>query len=160
MLIIFVILSCLSSLSTISLLALRKNKFNSLPVILSIIGLITGFIALALASPRDSSQLLSVDYLGIIVSILGIFATLLLGMQLYNVFKLKEDADQVNKAKRLIEEYAKKVEYLSEKIDNLSEQTMKVEGEITYLRDIASDLMEKSEHAIYNDPEDGPDDDK
>ena len=159
MVLLFVSVSCLASLANISLLALRKSKFNSLNVILGIVGIITSFIALAFAVPRDPAQL-SIDYLGVIVSILAIFATLLLGMQLYNVFKLKEDADQVNEAKKLIEEYSKNVEYLSEKIENLSKKTLKVEDEINYLSDIASDLMEKSEHALYFDPEDGPDDDK
>ena len=159
MVLLFVFFSCLTSLATISLLALRKSKFHSMTVMFSIVGIITGFIALTFAVPRDPTQL-AIDYLGVIVSILAIFATLLLGMQLYNVFKLKEDAEQVNEAKKLIEGYSKKVEYLSDKIENLSKQTIKVKEEISTLSDIASDLMEKSEHALYSDSEDGPDDDK
>ena len=52
------------------------------------------FIAVAFARPRSGSTL-SIDYLGIIVSILGIMTTILLGYQLYNAFKIKEEADKV-----------------------------------------------------------------
>ena len=62
-------------------------------------------------APRGPLKL-GVDYLGILVAILGTFATLLLAMQLYNVFSLKEDAKKVADAKNIIEKYAQ--EYVAE----------------------------------------------
>ena len=44
---------------------------------------------------------------------------MLLTMQLYQTFRLKEDAEYVKNAKEVIEGYAKKVEFLEEKIDGL-----------------------------------------
>ena len=156
---IVAIVSCVCSLFVLTVLAMRQNKRSTLPIILSVVGVLSGIVALAIANPRDPVHF-GIDYLGIIVAILALLATLLLGMQLYNVFRLKEDADEVEKAKKHIEEYSNKVTELSEKISLLSTQSTKIEGDINMLSDITSDLMEKSEHAVYIDPYDGPDDDK
>ena len=99
MLILIVTLSCLASLTAISIVVLKTSKSNAISLVLSTVGIITGFTALALAAPRDYSQI-GVDYLGIIVAVLAVFATLLLGMQLHHVFRMKEDADKVAKAKK------------------------------------------------------------
>lgn len=154
------------SVSALSIMSLRKKGVYALPVVLSVIGLITGFIALSLTSPRNTTQL-GIDYLGFIVAILAIFATLLLGMQLYNVFRLKEDADQVKEAKKQIDGYAAKVENLipqiktlEEMIQDLEKQTKSLKEDNDILTDVASDLLKKSAHAVYIDTNDGPDDDK
>lgn len=153
------IVSCVCSLSVLTILAVKQNKRSTLSIIFSVVGILSGIVALAIARPREPIQY-GIDYLGIIVAILALLATLLLGMQLYNVFRLKEDADEVEKAKKQIDDYCQKVVELSEKISHLSDQSSKLEEEIKMLSDIASDLMEKSEHAVYIDPYDGPDDDK
>lgn len=153
------IVSCVCSLFVLTVLAMRQNKRSTLPIILSVVGVLSGIVALAIANPRDPVQF-GIDYLGIIVAILALLAALLLGMQLYNVFRLKEDADEVEKAKKQIDEYYHKVVELSEKISHLNDQSSKLEEDIKLLSDITSDLMEKSEHAVYIDPYDGPDDDK
>lgn len=165
MLFILVFLACICSLIAISTLALRKSKGNAVTVVLSIIGIVAGYIALAINAPRNTGQL-GFDYLGIIVAILAIFATLLLGLQLYNAFKLKEDADDVHKAKQSIDDYATQMEALTRKsvalsqtLEQLSQNTSKIEEDINALNDIASDLVEKSERAVYF-AEDGPCDDK
>lgn len=156
---IVAIVSCVCSLFVLTVLAMRQNKRSTLPIILSVVGVLSGIVALAIANPRDPVQF-GIDYLGIIVAILALLAALLLGMQLYNVFRLKEDADEVEKAKKQIDEYYHKVVELSEKISHLNDQSSKLEEDIKLLSDITSDLMEKSEHAVYIDPYDGPDDDK
>lgn len=156
---IVAIVSCVCSLFVLTVLAMRHNKRSTLPIILSVVGVLSGIVALAIANPRDPVQF-GIDYLGIIVAILALLAALLLGMQLYNVFRLKEDADEVEKAKKQIDEYYHKVVELSEKISHLNDQSSKLEEDIKMLSDITSDLMEKSEHAVYIDPYDGPDDDK
>ncbi len=156
---IVAIVSCVCSLFVLTVLAMRQNKRSTLPIILSVVGVLSGIVALAIANPRDPVQF-GIDYLGIIVAILALLAALLLGMQLYNVFRLKEDADEVGKAKKQIDEYYHKVVELSEKISHLNDQSSKLEEDIKMLSDITSDLMEKSEHAVYIGPYDGPDDDK
>lgn len=151
MLIIIVAISCLASLTAMSIVVMKKSKSNAISLILSAVGIITGFIALALAAPRDDSQF-GVDYLGIIVAVLAVFATLLLGMQLYHVFRMKEDADDVAKAKKQIDEYAVKIEELTKKSEELEEY-------LNTLGSITNDLAERAEHAVYFST-DGPDDDK
>ena len=107
-------ISCGCSLIAISILALRKSNRDALVVVLSIIGIVAGFIALGVAQPRNT-KLLGIDYLGFIVAILAAFATLLLGMQLYNVFNVKEDAKKVEEAKEVIRKYGKQVSELEKK---------------------------------------------
>lgn len=118
MLFSLVTISCLVSLTALSVVVLKKSKSNAIALVLSAVGIITGFIALAVAAPRDCSQL-GVDYLGLIVAVLAVFATLLLGMQLYHVFRMKEDAEEVAKAKQQIDEYAAKMEELTKKSEEL-----------------------------------------
>ena len=98
-----------TSLAVLVSLAAKKNKHDALAIIFSAIAIVASFIALALSAPREiEPNKLGFDYLGIIVAILAVFATLLLGMQLYHVFRVKEDADEVQKAKLKIDDYEKK----------------------------------------------------
>lgn len=73
------------------MLALRNSKGSALVTILSAIGIVSGMIALALSSPRDMSTSLGLDYLGIIVAILGIITTLLLGLQFKDTYVYSKD---------------------------------------------------------------------
>lgn len=96
-----------------------KDKRDVFTIFLSSISLIASIVAIAVALPRTQ---LEIDYLGVIVAILAAFATLLLAMQLYNVFNLKEDAKKVAEAKEVIEKYSEQVIVLEEKINKLEEQ--------------------------------------
>lgn len=99
---------------------MAKSKRNAIPIILSSISIVVGFIALALSAPRpEIACLIEVDYIGIIVAILALITTLLIGMQLYHAFNLKEDAKKVEEALDVIENYSKKVSSLEEKIHEL-----------------------------------------
>lgn len=101
----------------------RNSKYNSIPVTFSTVAIVAAFGALAFAAPRKlHPSNLNVDYLGIVVAILAAFATLLLAMQLYNVFSVKEDAQKVAEAKDVIEKYANQVSNLEEKIKVLEEK--------------------------------------
>lgn len=156
------------SLAVLVLLAAKKNKHAALAILFSAIAIVASFIALALAAPRDiAPNKLGFDYLGIIVAILAVFATLLLGMQLYHVFRVKEDADEVQKAKFQIDNYAKRVEKLTEQaeeltttIEQLKEKTKGLEEEISPLYDSIGDLEGRLKFAVFTDPNDGPCDDK
>ena len=80
------------------------------------------------------------DYLGFIVAVLAVFATLLLGMQLYHVFRMKEDAEEVAKAKRQMDEYAAKMEILTKK-------SVELEEKIKYLDEHAIETVEDDDPA-------------
>ncbi len=163
--IILSIIACLASLIAMILMVLKKSRAYAIAIIFSSIGIITGFIALALKSPRDEVQM-GFDYLGFIVAILAIIATLLLGMQLYHVFRLKDDADEVQKAKQRIDEYTASIEdltrktnTLSETLAKLSEKTKSLDEDIKPLYDSVSDIQNKLESAVFV-VHDGPCDDK
>lgn len=156
--VIIYILAFVACISSITALVIRNKKTNSISIALSIVGIFAGFIALAIAAPRDMAAL-QLDYLGFIVAILAVFATLLLAMQLYNVFSVKEDASKVEEARDIIENYASKVEELSNKLEKLSEKSKDLEDEISPLYHSVSDIMEKMKRAVYF-VDDGPDDDK
>lgn len=119
-------IACICSLTAISTIALRKSKGNAAIVVLSVIGLVAGFVALAINAPRDTDQL-GFDYLGFIVAILAIFATLLLGLQLYNALNLKDDARRVAEAKEVIDQYANQVKELEEKIKMLENKAITID---------------------------------
>ena len=117
------ILSFAALICAIIALVTRDNKPNAISVALSSVALVAAFAALALVAPRSlEPSNMSVDYLGIIVAILAAFATLLLAMQLYTVFGLKEDAKKVVDARDVIDRYAEQVLELEEKIKKLEEQ--------------------------------------
>lgn len=101
---------CSLILGVIALLNANKNR--ALQTVLSALAIILSFIAVAFARPRSGSTL-SIDYLGIIVSILGIMTTILLGYQLYNAFKIKEEADNV---KALAKKNQEQSNYLRKRI--------------------------------------------
>lgn len=152
---IIVCIACLSSLIVLSVLALRKSKSNTIAVVFSAIGIITGFIALSLSSPRDLSGLCP-DYLGFIVTIIAVLTTLLVGMQLYHAFNLKEDAKEVAQAKQVIDDYARKLEDLTTQTDflkatiaNMNLQTEEITKEINKLNYETFDLKNKASHAVY-----------
>ena len=68
------------------------------------------------------------------------FAILLLGMQLYHVFRMKEDAEEVAKAKRQMDEYAAKMEILTKK-------SVELEEKIKYLDKHAIETVEDDDSA-------------
>ena len=123
---ILVFIACICSLTAISTIALKTRKGNAVIVVLSVIGLVAGYVALAINAPRDTDQL-GFDYLGIIVAILAIFATLLLGLQLYNALNLKEDAEKVAEAKEIVDRYANQVKELEEKLKMLEDKAVTID---------------------------------
>lgn len=123
------IVACIASLVALAIMLMAKNKKNAISIVFSGIGLITGFVALSISVPRDVEGM-DIDYLGIIVAILAAIATLLLAMQLYHAFNLKEDAKKVEEAKGVIEKYARQVSELEEKIKKLEEKTNNIDEEI------------------------------
>ncbi len=147
-------LSCCFSIAAFLLLYFREKKHGSLPIILGVVSFTTSFMAVAIAAPRNvEPHKLGFDYMGIIVGILAALITLLVGMQLYNALRLKEDADEV---KDHIDTYAEKIdafknqaEALSNKIDGLNTKTEDLEVEIKSLNDSIIELQEKAKNTVY-----------
>ena len=161
-------ISCVCSIASLLLLFFRKIIRGAFPTVLSVVGLVTSYIAIAIAAPRyvEPSKY-GFDYLGIIVGILAALVTFLVGMQLYNALRLKEDADEVSKAKSHIDTYAERIDALknqadalSETIDELNTKTEVLEEDIKPLYDSVMELQEKAKNAVYDAPCDGPCDDK
>lgn len=64
---------------------------------LSFIAIILSIVAICVSYPRSENS--GLDYIGIIVGILGVLVTVLVGWQLYNALNLKELVNQTEKAK-------------------------------------------------------------
>lgn len=64
---------------------------------LSLIAIVLSIVAICATYPRSSDS--SLDYIGIIVGILGALVAILVGWQLYNALNLKELVDQTQKGK-------------------------------------------------------------
>ena len=130
------ILSFAALVCAIIALVKRDSKPNAISVALSSVALVAAFVALAIVAPRNlEPDNLTVDYLGIIVAILGAFATLLLAMQLYNVFSVKEDAQKALEAKNSITESAEKVKKIEEQYNALQEMVNTMQIKYTSLQE-------------------------
>lgn len=151
MTVVFSIIGFVVALVAILMSVLLKKR-GSYTFLISIVALCSSYIAVANSYPRNF-ETNGLDYIGIMVSILGIIVAILVGLQLYNVFRLKEDADQVKNAVEQLEEYKKAFDDLKEKMDNMK-------TEINEYKDIQDDLVRKSENAVYFDIADAPCDDK
>lgn len=120
---VVIISSCSLILGLIALLNVNKNR--AIQTIMSLVAIITSFIAIAIACPRSGINL-GIDYLGIIVAILGIMATILLGYQLYNTFKIKEDAEKVEalaKSNQVQSDYlGKRIKFMEKAIAELKDK--------------------------------------
>ena len=65
--ILLYILAAVACICSIIALAIRSSKYNSIPVVLSVVALVAAFAALAIAAPRSLAPCnLTVDYLSII----------------------------------------------------------------------------------------------
>ncbi len=167
---LYIIASVSFGCSIVALLILgsRKNRCGSFPTVLGVVSLVTSYIAIAIAAPRYlEPSILGFDYLGVIVGILAALITLIVGMQLYNALRLKEDADEVSKAKDHIDKYAERIDELKNQADALSKtlaelnkKTKVLEEDIKQLHNSINELQKKSNHAIYEDSYEEPCDDK
>ncbi len=68
------IVSCVCSLSVLTIFAMKQNKRSTQSIIFSVVGILFGIVALAIARPREPIQY-GIDYLGVIVTILALLAT-------------------------------------------------------------------------------------
>lgn len=64
---------------------------------LSLIAIILSIVAISVTYPRSADS--GLDYIGIIVGILGVLVAILIGWQLYNALNLQELISQTEKAK-------------------------------------------------------------
>lgn len=66
--------------------------------IVSTVAITLSIIAICVSYPRSADS--NLDYIGIIVGILGILVAILIGWQLYNALNLKELVNQTETAKK------------------------------------------------------------
>lgn len=75
-----------------------KKFLSYIQVALSLIAIVLSIIAICVTYPRSAST--GLDYIGIIVGILGALVAILVGWQLYNALNLKDLVFDTEKAKR------------------------------------------------------------
>ena len=80
-----------------------KNWINS---ILSIVAIALSIIAIAKVAP---TQIIDFDYLGAIIGVLSFLVTLLIGYQIYTVINVKEELNEVRKARDEIDDKMQKI---------------------------------------------------
>lgn len=112
-----------------------KKFLRYIQTILSVIAIILSIIALCVTYPRTTDS--SLDYIGIIVGILGILVAILIGWQLYNALNLKELISQIENAKDdAISAKNQAVQMLNEtqiSVDNLSSKLTSITDEVNHL---------------------------
>lgn len=74
-----------------------KKFLSYIQTALSFIAIILSIVAICVSYPRSENS--GLDYIGIIVGILGALVAILVGWQLYNALNLKELVNQTEKAK-------------------------------------------------------------
>lgn len=118
-----------------------RKYLTYIQTILSILAIVLSIIAICVTYPRSNDS--GLDYLGIIVGILGILVAILIGWQLYNALNLKElvvqteDAKQaaveasiqannmLNNTQTLSSDISQRVTGISVRVDSLSDYTSK-----------------------------------
>lgn len=103
---------------------------------LSLIAIVLSIDAICVTYPRRFDS--SLDYIGIIVGILGALVAILIGWQLYNALNLKELVDQTKKAKEdaieAKETALSKVETIQQRIDAASTRLNELSANIKGLK--------------------------
>ena len=74
-----------------------KKFLSYIQSTLSLIAITLSIVAISVTYPRSADS--GLDYIGIIVGILGVLVAILIGWQLYNTLNLKELVGQTEKAK-------------------------------------------------------------
>lgn len=103
---------------------------------LSLIAIVLSIVAICVTYPRSQDS--GLDYIGIIIGILGVLVTVLVGWQLYNALNLKELVDQTKKAKEdaieAKETALSKVETIQQRIDAASTRLNELSANIKGLK--------------------------
>lgn len=141
-----------------------KNYLTYIQTSLSILAIVLSIIAVCVTYPR--SYYPGLDYLGIIVGVLGILVAILVGWQLYNALNLKELVVQTENAKQaaveasiqannmlnntqaLSNDISQRVTGMSARIDSLSDVTSKNMEYFTGVSQNVSGLQEKVQKSL------------
>ena len=103
---------------------------------LSLIAIVLSIVAICVTYPRSQDS--GLDYIGIIIGMLGVLVTVLVGWQLYNALNLKELVDQTKKAKEdaieAKETALSKVETIQQRIDAASTRLNELSANIKGLK--------------------------
>lgn len=113
-----------------------KKFLSYTQIALSLIAIVLSIVAICVTYPRSQDS--SLDYIGIIIGILGVLVTVLVGWQLYNALNLKELVAQTKKAKEdaieAKETALSKVETIQQRIDAASKRLNELSANIKGLK--------------------------
>lgn len=113
--------------------------------IVSIIAIILSIIAICVSYPRSADS--NLDYIGIIVGILGVLVAILIGWQLYNALNLKELVNQTENAKKDAIEAKNQAKQM---LNNIQVSTTELTSKVTTLSDDVSHLSNCNKSNIEN----------
>lgn len=113
--------------------------------IVSIIAITLSIIAICVSYPKSADS--NLDYLGIIVGILGVLVAILIGWQLYNALNLKELVNQTENAKKDAIEAKNQAEQM---LNNIQISTTELTSKVTSLSDDVSHLSNCNKSNIEN----------
>lgn len=103
---------------------------------LSLIAIVLSIVAVCVTYPRRADS--GLDYIGIIVGILGALVAILVGWQLYNALNLKELVNQTEKAKndaiKAKDTALSKVESIQQRIDEANTKLHELSSNIKGLK--------------------------
>lgn len=135
-----------------------KKFLSYIQTTLSLIAIILSIVAISVTYPRSADS--NLDYIGIIVGILGALVAILIGWQLYNALNLKELVIQTENAKQaaveasiqannmldntqaLLNDISQRVTGVSARVDSLSDFTSKNLEHITGVSQTLSGLQQ------------------
>ncbi len=113
--------------------------------IVSIIAITLSIIAICVSYPRSADS--NLDYIGIIVGILGVLVAILIGWQLYNALNLKELVNQTENAKKDAIEAKNQAKQM---LNNIQVSTTELTSKVTTLSDDVSHLSNCNKSNIEN----------
>lgn len=113
--------------------------------IVSTVAITLSIIAICVSYPRSADS--NLDYIGIIVGILGVLVAILIGWQLYNALNLKELVNQTENAKKDAIEAKNQAEQM---LNNIQISTTKLTSKVTTLSEDVSHLSNCNKSNIEN----------
>lgn len=113
--------------------------------IVSTVAITLSIIAICVSYPRSAD--FNLDYIGIIVGILGVLVAILIGWQLYNALNLKELVNQTENAKKDAIEAKNQAEQM---LNNIQVSTTELTSKVTTLSDDVLHLSNCNKSNIEN----------
>lgn len=143
--IILASVSCLAAIIALIINKWKGNRCGAIQFAISLIAIICSFVALAVVAPRDVDKSIEMDYLGLIIGILSVLITILIGWQLYSVFKIKDDVSEAAKAR---EEANNATKEAQSKVLEVDEKIKSLDSVIQEAKDATESAVKKADEAL------------